>query len=54
MKTTLTTLAILAVSAASSFAGLEIPPVSVPDGGLTIAMLGLALGCLGFVRRKIK
>jgi hypothetical protein len=30
------------------------PPPSVPDGGSTIAMLGLAVGGIGALRRKLK
>ncbi len=29
------------------------PTVSVPDGGMTVALLGLALGGLGLIRRKL-
>jgi hypothetical protein len=31
----------------------DVPPVGVPDGGTTIAMLGLGLSLLAFMRRKL-
>lgn len=38
--------------AARFVVGEALPPDSVPDGGMTVAMLSLALGGLGLLRRK--
>jgi len=38
--------------AARFVVGEALPPDSVPDGGMTVAMLGVALGGLGLLRRK--
>lgn len=38
--------------AARFVVGEALPPDSVPDGGMTVAMLGMALGGLGLLRRK--
>lgn len=30
------------------------PPPTVPDGGSTLALLGAALGTIGWLRRKVR
>jgi protein with PEP-CTERM/exosortase system signal len=44
----------LAFSHNAGAAPAPLPPVSVPDGGATIMLLGAALGALGMARRFLR
>jgi hypothetical protein len=45
---------LFALSQNASAARVTEPPLSVPDGGATIMLLGVALGALGLARGLLK